>query len=203
MATDAFRPHAEPIPPEEVVLERYTFLPYVRTGIAAALDVPFSWDAPKRATARLSVPVIADAGQRNASVDIVVRGPGDVTAFDARQVIRCHPKAGAADALAEELVRVEFDRPDFPWLFTPAAATHDERLVPWVTLVVVPRVPGEDEPLGAGEKGGLRTLRTTRRELPALTDAWAWAHAPVIGGVAEGDVAKGCRRPTRRSTSRA
>jgi hypothetical protein len=179
---DAFRPHAFAIPPEQVVLESYTFLPYVRTGIAASLSRPFAWDLPKRTKAKLSVPVIADAGTRSADVDIVVRGPGDVTAFDPRQVIRCYPQPGTPNALTEEVAHVEFDRPDFPWLFTPAGPTPDGKLVPWVTLVVVPRVPGEAEPLGPGRPGELQVLTTTRAELPPLSDAWAWAHAQVMGG---------------------
>ena len=58
---DAFRPHPPPMRPEDVVLQRYTFLPYVRTGIAALLDRPFTWDAPARASAHLDVPVSAGA----------------------------------------------------------------------------------------------------------------------------------------------
>lgn len=186
--TDAFRLHPTAIPPEQVVLERYTFLPYVRTGIAASLATPFSWDAPARAHARLTVPIVADAATETAEVDVVVRGPGDVTAFDPRQVIRCYPNPGAADALTEELAHVEFDRPDFPWLFTPTGPTPEGRLVPWLSLAVVPRLPGQPEPLTSGRRGGPATLRTKRAELPRLSDAWAWAHAQVMGGKAEGRV---------------
>ena len=186
--TDAFRLHPTAIPPEQVVLARYTFLPYVRTGIAASLAIPFSWDAPARAHARLSVPVMADTATETAEVDVVVRGPGDVTAFDPRQVIRCYPNPGAVDALTEELAHVEFDLPDFPWLFTPTGPTPEGRLVPWLSLVVVPRLPGRPEPLTPGRRGGPATLRTKRAELPRLADAWAWAHAQVMGGKAEGSV---------------
>ena len=49
-----------------------------------------------------------------------VRGPADVTEIDPRQVIRAFPKADAVDAEVDDLVHVEFDRPDLPWLFTPA-----------------------------------------------------------------------------------
>ena len=34
-----------PLTPEELVLDRYVFLPHARTGIAAALDTPFDVDA--------------------------------------------------------------------------------------------------------------------------------------------------------------
>ena len=188
LPTDAFRPHADAIAPEQTVLERYTFIPFVRTGVAAALSRPFDWNAPKRADAKLSVPVVADAATKPAEVDVVVRGPGDVTAFDARQVIRCYPKPNTPDALTEELAHVEFDRPDFPWLFTPTGPTADARLVPWVTLVVVPRQPGGPEPLQPPIHGGPPILHTTRAQLPPLSDAWAWAHAQVMGGKNEGSI---------------
>ena len=37
---------------------------------------------------------------------------------------------------------VEFDRPDFPWLFTPASAGPDAKLRPWLCLVVVRKQDG-------------------------------------------------------------
>ena len=174
-----YRPDA--IAAEQVVLESYTFLPYVRSGVAAVLNKPFDWSLPSRSTAELSVPVEAANGRVAADVTVTVRGPGDVVGIDAGQVIRCYPRAGAADALVEELAHIEFDRPDFPWMFTPTGPTPDHQLVPWVCLVVVSSVPGEASPIAAGRAGGLRTLQTTRQELPQLGDAWAWAHAQVMG----------------------
>ena len=32
-----------PLTPEQIVLDRYVFLPHARSGIAAALSTPFSW----------------------------------------------------------------------------------------------------------------------------------------------------------------
>ncbi len=181
VAAENFRYRPDPIAPEQVVLESYTFLPYVRTGVAAVLSTPFDWSLPSRSTAGLSVPVEAANGPVSADVTVTVRGPGDVVGIDAGQVIRCYPRAGAADALVEELAHVEFDRPDFPWLFTPAGPTADHHLVPWVSLVVVARTPGEASPVLPGAHGGLPRLHTTRQELPQLGDAWAWAHAQVMG----------------------
>src|SRR5262249_7493342 len=81
-------------------------------------------------------------------------------------------------------VAVEFDRPDFPWLFTPAKADDLNRLRPWLCLIVVRKQQGV-------------TLRTDRNlllpileiktpavpkdELPDLAESWAWAHAQVTG----------------------
>ena len=68
-----------------------------------------------------------------------VYGPADVTEIDPRQVIRAFPKADVANAEVDDLVHVEFDRPDLPWLFTPAGPDAHGRLVPWITLVVAER----------------------------------------------------------------
>lgn len=181
VAADRFRSRADPIQPENVVLESYTFLPYARTGVVAVLDRPFDWSLPARATARLAIPVVDGTGAEPAEVEITVRGPGDVTGIDERQVIRCYPRAGSSDALAEEVAHIEFDRPDLPWMFTPAGPTPDRRLVPWISLVVVPVPPGGAHPVRPGQRGGLSRLVTRRGELPSLSDAWAWAHAQVMG----------------------
>ena len=111
LAAESFRYRPDPIAPEQVVLESYTFLPYVRTGVAAVLSTPFDWSLPSRSTAALSVPVEAAVGNLSADVTVTVRGPGDVVGIDPGQVVRCYPRAGAADALVEELAHIEFDRP--------------------------------------------------------------------------------------------
>ena len=68
----------------------------------------------------MKVPVIDDRGAVDAEMTVHVYGPADVTEIDPRQVIRAFPKADAANAEVDDLVHVEFDRPDLPWLFTPA-----------------------------------------------------------------------------------
>ena len=118
------------IPTEELVLDRYVFLPLARSGIAAALTNPFAWDSPTSATVEMKVPVLDDRGDGGltAEMDVHVHGPADVTELDARQVIRAFPKIDAPDAEVDDLVHVEFDRPDLPWLFTPTGPDASGRL---------------------------------------------------------------------------
>ncbi|MEO5819722.1 MAG: hypothetical protein ABIT71_04400 [Vicinamibacteraceae bacterium] len=163
--------------PEQVVLDRYVFMPHARSGIAAALTTPFDWGLPTRATVEMRVPVIDDRGGLDAEMTVHVYGPADVTEIDPRQVIRAFPKADVANAEVDDLVHVEFDRPDLPWLFTPAGPDGNGRLVPWITLVVVER-----RHLEWGEqRGAVRRARIRRDQLQPLGDAWAWAHAQVMG----------------------
>lgn len=105
-----------------------------------------------------------------------VLGPGDATGIDPRQVIRCSPAAGATDVESNYLALVEFDRPDLPWMFSPAPVGG--RLVPWMMLVVVDVTDGAD-PI---EPGKLRPqLTAAPEELGDPTEAWLWAHAQVLG----------------------
>lgn len=167
----------KPLTPEERVLDRYVFLPHARTGIAAALDTPFAWSLPVRASVGMRVPVVDDRGGIDAEMTVHVYGPADVTELDVRQVIRAFPKADAVDAEVDDLAHVEFDRPDLPWLFTPAGPDAQGHLVPWITLVVAERRHVE-----WGEwRGKVRAARIRRDQLQPLGDTWAWAHAQVMG----------------------
>jgi hypothetical protein len=167
-----------PLTPEQIVLDQYVLLPHARAGIAAALSNPFAWSLPTRASIKITVPVNdSRPGPLNAEMPIHVFGPADVLELDARQVIRTIPKSEAATAEVDRLVHVEFDRPDLPWLFTPARADGAGHLVPWITLVVA-----EFRYLEWGERrGAVRLAQIRRDQLQPLDDAWAWAHAQVTG----------------------
>jgi hypothetical protein len=67
-----------------------------------------------------------------------------------------------------------------PWLFTPAGPDAGGRLTPWLTLVVAER-----RHLAWGEvRGAVRGAKIRRDQLQPLGDAWAWAHAQVMGAKA-------------------
>ena len=74
---------------------------------------------------------------------------------------------------------IEFDRPDFPWLFTPAVPDTAGHLQPWICLVVVPEVKAS---ISATPNQPLPVLQCPRMELPNLAEAWAWAHAQIVEG---------------------
>ena len=103
-----------------------------------------------------------------------------MTEIDVRQVVRTVPRADADTAEIDDLVHVEFDRPDLPWLFTPAGPDAAGRLTPWLTLVVTER-----RHLAWGDvRGPVRSAKIRRDQLQPLGDAWAWAHAQVMGAKA-------------------
>jgi hypothetical protein len=164
----------------------YRFLPWVRSGLAASLSNQDSLDSNTPGRARLDV-VVRLTRTSGAPVDVPqplsVLGPGDVVGLDPRQVIRMDPPPASTDAEPNFLVQVELDRPDLPWLFTPAAANTGQQLRPWLVLVVVEDGPGVT--LTGRGPGGLPILQLTAdaapaRQLPKLDDSWAWAHGQVL-----------------------
>jgi hypothetical protein len=108
-----------------------------------------------------------------------------VIGIDPRQVARTEPPAGTGNFEANDLAAVEFDNPDLPWLFTPAAADGQGRVRPWIVLVVVRKQdgvrlrPARTELLPVLEIGA---PAVPSQELPDLADSWAWAHAQLGWG---------------------
>jgi len=118
----------------------YLFLPWVRQGAAAGIktvDMTPNLPGVVSITAELRV-------NDNPPLQHQVRlyGPGDVTGIDTHQVIRTEPRHLATDFEPNYFPAIEFDRPDFPWLFTPAKADAGGRLRPWLCLIVIRKQEG-------------------------------------------------------------
>ena len=87
--------------------------------------------------ARAPLPVgITVSGVAPANVNLELYGPGDIIGIDQRLIVRTEPRANLTDFESNYLAAIEFDLPDFPWMFTPARAGAKERLRPWCVLVV-------------------------------------------------------------------
>jgi hypothetical protein len=157
----------------------YRFLPWTRRGLATAIVQPDV--VSSKAHAKVSVGITV-TGAGDAGTELTLHGPGDIVGIDPRLIVRMEPRPGATDVEPNYLTAVEFDPPDFPWMFTPAKAGTDERLRPWCVLVVVdssvvppPRlVAGALLPVITVPAGAVLT------ELPNLAESWAWAHTQVL-----------------------
>ena len=161
--------------------ERILFYPWLRQGWAGAAlpsDEPSS-----NLASRVVLPVELNVNaSRQVRKNVALLGPGDVVGIDRRQVIRTDPAPSSRAFEPNFLACVDFDRPDFPWLFTPAAANSQNRLRPWLCLVVVKRQ--QDVTLTVDPSRPLPVLSigkdaNPRLELPNLADSWGWAHAQV------------------------
>jgi hypothetical protein len=168
----------------------YTFLSWVRQGAVSAIKTVDRLDPPLDSRVQMDVAVrLNGSNTDDAAVKARLYGPGDVTGFVARQVlIPTTPQHLTANFEPNFFPSVEFDRSDFPWLFTPAKANSIEQLRPWICLVVVE----QRDNLNETDKPCPYVLTANAKtELPDLKESWAWAHAQVLGNLASpGDAAE-------------
>ena len=182
---------------------RYQFLPWVRQGVATAIQTEDSLGAG--IAPRVTLPLQLRVNDRvPAGVSLSLYGPGDVTGFDTRVVARTDPPHMATDFEPNYFPSIEFDLPDLPWLLTPAAGDAKGRLRPWLCLVVVRQQDGVTLATDSHRPLPVLTIRApavAADELPDLTESWAWAHAQVVdtGTTTAGDLlARGEGEPLSR-----
>ena len=173
----------------------YTFLPWLRQGIAAKIRTPDTLGSgagpADRTAVRISVRVndIADF----VSGDVQLVGPGDVVGLNPQAIVRVEPRQWATDFEPNYLAFVEFYDEDFPWRYTPARAVEanaagvavadarQTKLRPWIFLMVLEEEEFEPD---AAPQGPLATIRLRDTVdpsdlLPPPAQAWAWAHVHV------------------------
>jgi hypothetical protein len=160
-----------------------TFLPWVRQGAASLITTPDTLGANQPGVVNLSAVLSINATARP-SIPVRLRGPADVVGIDANQIIRREPQPGTVDFEPNYFPCIEFDRADFPWLFTPTAAAANAKLRPWVCLLAVRKQDGVT--LGSAVDAPLPILQIAAPanpsvELPDLGESWAWAHAQAAG----------------------
>ncbi len=162
-----------------------SFLPWVRQGLAASISNTDAIPPPKAGTIipiTASVPITLKVNDTALATEATVhlRGPADVVGIDVHQVVRTEPRPGSSNFESNLFPSIEFDRPDFPWLFTPAKATADSKLRPWLCLVVVRKQAGVTLSASVGAPLTMLEIDVPAKpsaELPDLVDCWAWAHA--------------------------
>jgi hypothetical protein len=187
------------------IVASYDFLSYARRGATADLNNsdPLIGSLPARGPLAVTLGVESrdngDVQLDTVSQTVLLYGPGDVTGIDPRHIVRSDPADGTLNYEPNYLAGIEFDHPDFIWLFTPAAA-NGSRLRPWLSLIVlsddeyttadVPPtpLPAIDVPDGS--------------KLPSLDDSWAWGHVQIAGQVATSDLASLFEREPQRALSR-
>ncbi len=167
----------------------YSYLPWVRRGIATALRPADGDLSGVSANAQLPVTLRIDRhrnGQvvnEQARIDLRFYGPGDVVGIDPGQIARTEPRPFCRDLEPNYLAAVEFVAPDFPWLFTPVGAAAGESLTPWLALVVVE--VGDGVTIRNYPRRPLPTLEISdpaapARELPDLKEFAHWCHVQVV-----------------------
>src|SRR5215216_4166577 len=162
----------------------YVFLPWVRQGAASSITVA---DGTPNQPGVVSVSVKLQINNDAANpINQTVRlyGPGDVTGIDQQQVVRTEPRHLSFDFEPNYFPAIEFDRPDFPWLLTPAKASAAGTLRPWISLVVVEKHDGVSLQTAGNQilpRLEIKSPAEPNIELPNLSESWAWAHVQVAG----------------------
>ena len=178
-------------------LPHYTFLPWARRGVAAAIDqvdslglaTPAEPKGRATLTAQVKVatqPVPGQPALAPQSVErkVSILGPVDVRTLKPDAVIRSVPGPGSLDATPGELAFVEFYDEDFPWRYTPARATAGHRLRPWITLLVL--AEGEFSLLPRPGETSILVVEDLDA-MPLPDETWAWGHVQVSGRLASAD----------------
>jgi hypothetical protein len=167
---------------------RYSYLPWLRHGLAAGITTPDDPGAPHAARVQLDVTVTV-----NASTDVPAQvrmlGPGDVLGLDPRAIVRTDPPAGATDFEPNFMPLVELYEEDLPWRYTPAAAGADARLSPWIALVVLTPDEFERDTTPGLPAPAIRVLAPAAT-LPPPDQGWAWAHVQINADLAGADIAR-------------
>src|SRR5216684_3396080 len=158
-----------------------SFLSWARQGLAARSGIGAGIKG-----GRLSLPVSLRLNAANLNaLPVQLYGPGDVTGIDANEIVRVEPQPLMASFEPNYFPFIEFNHPDFPWMFTPAFADVSGILRPWLCLVVVRK---DSTTLTSDPNKPLAVLDCLQQELPNLSESWAWAHAQVARSAAVSDL---------------
>ncbi len=160
------------------------FLPWVQPGVAATIPDQAKERLSIDQEAVLSLPLKLVVNSSTVDKNARLYGPGEITAIDIQQVVRVEPKNGTTDFEPNYFAAIEFDRPDFPWLFTPMKANDQGLLRPWLCLVVIRKQKGVELTQAANQSLPALEIKSPARpldELPDLSESHFWAHAQVSG----------------------
>jgi hypothetical protein len=165
-------------------LGRYHFLSWARRGVGASDGNPDNnGSLPGRASLSVQLSLQVKKGSTTSTVQptamqVQMFGPGDVIGIDQRHIIRTEPRNFTVNYEPNYLCGIEFDTPDLPWLFTPAAPNGDN-LRPWLALIAL---KPDELKLPAMAPNPLPVVEVqTMKALQDLTDSSNWAHVQVTG----------------------
>ncbi len=180
------------------VLSTYTFLPWLRQGIAnkvTAADLDAGVKLRATINVQLAIQGTAVEGDdliENVDKDIQLYGPGDIVGIDSKSIVKNEPHHWITNFEPNYLPYIEFYDEDFPWRYTPAApSSSTDRLRPWITLVILKEDEFKegknikDKPLPF-----FSLLADAADVFPPSAELWAWAHVHVNEGLMDDIVAK-------------
>src|SRR5918999_3180066 len=171
----------------------YTFLPWLRRGIATKIIE----DPGGAARASIEVRLRIDGTPRSGDTtlteevghDVQLYGPGDVIGVDPRAIVRTEPRDWVTNFDPNYLAFVEFYEEDYCWRYSPAAPnTTTGRLAPWLALIVLTEEEFEDAGMPPGRPLPFITVDDLAI-LPPPDQLGAFAHVHVNREITDGHVA--------------
>jgi hypothetical protein len=162
---------------------RYHFQSWARRGIGASVNNPDTGTIPDRASLSVQLSLNVQGGTAPnpvlpPAVTVKLFGPGDIAGIDPRMIVRTEPRQFTVNFEPNYLCGIEFDTPDFPWLFTPASPSAD-RLHPWVALIVLKSSEFTLPSIAPNPLPVLNVLNAAA--LHDLSVSWAWGHVQITG----------------------
>jgi hypothetical protein len=177
----------------------YSFLPWLRTGLATKIGE--SPVVKQRATVPVKLVLSAEpvdgvdkVEPRTVGHDVQLYGPGDVIGIDPRAVSRTEPRDWITAFEPNYLAHIEFYHEDFPWRYSPAPQDAGRRVTPWLALIVLAAskepqrgTPAPGDEFADGDQPGplpYITIGDPAGTLQPPAELAAWAHVHVNGPLA-------------------
>ncbi|MCC6397936.1 MAG: hypothetical protein IT282_13040 [Bacteroidetes bacterium] len=178
------------------VINTYTFLPWLRQGLAnniAAADLDAS--VKTRATIDVAVAITGTGVDEVPDTPppiakkVGLYGPGDIIGIESSVIVKVEPRNWITNFEPNYLPHIEFYDEDFPWRYTPATPdTGTHRLRPWIMLVVLKETEFEEGANIAGKPLPFVTLKVDPlTSFPDSSQLWAWAHVHINKDIVQTD----------------
>lgn len=164
-------------------LATYTFLPWLRQGIANQISGQAGFRATIPIDLVLSGEKVGGGTLTRPPIhkDIQIYGPGDITGLDQRAIIKVEPRNWITNFEPNYLPYIEFYDEDLPWRYSPLPNPGNHRLTPWLALIVLREDEFEEGKNSKDSPLPFITLTATDplAVLPPSDQLWAWAHVHV------------------------
>lgn len=157
----------------------YTFLPWLRQGIANKIDPSIASESRATIQVKLKVTGTALEGadlEHSITRNVELYGPGDIIGIDKKAIVRNEPRNWITNYESNYMPYVEFYDEDFPWRYSPSVVKANDRLTPWLTLVVLKEDEFKDGTNMINKPLSFIEVTDAEATFPPSDQLWAWAH---------------------------
>jgi hypothetical protein len=173
-------------------IDTYSFLPWVREGIANKINDTAGTVDKLRATLNLEINVSDSPTPVQKTISLY--GPGDITGIDNKAVIKTEPRNWITNFEPNYLPCIDFYDEDFPWRYSPDKPNSEGRLLPWLALVVLEEDKFEEGKDMTGKPLPYFSLKDniqTKEIFQPCDQLWAWAHVHINRDLLDGIITTG------------